>query len=347
MDRARHWMERQAARVSRALPPPPLLQAWSEIERSIAGDLLKTHAGAIASAKREFTSSLRPRGRRAPRTGDIESGPMEEIAERLVNELRERMQCLPWDRPLLGLVARVDQRLPRSTDEYMDDAELPVDVRRRLVATMDQQTRRAGDYLLLVDLLLPLLPLSPRRLYTVLDVGSGPGGFPVALACALGERKVRVVGSDIDPDYIALGAARARAAAVESIVEFRRLDALHLFNEIGAWRPDMITCTRTLHHFGVKATTRLLALAIHATKGQVFFVDIARSLSRLMMAAGAGLMSGNRYFAHDAVVSVSKALTPTELRLVAACIPGGEDLDVAYTPPAYVVARPRKRTRRS
>lgn len=281
-------------------------------------------------------------GGRPPDDGD--TAALEAVAEQLVSELRARMECLPWDRPLLGLVARTDQRLPTAVEEHMDDQALPPDVRRKLLATLDKQTRKAGDYLLLAELFLSHLPVPRGQPLTILDLGSGSGGFPVSVARAAAGWPLRLVASDVDPEYLTLGAQHAREAGVLGLsdqgpsVEFRRLDAFHLLRELGDWRPDVITCTRTLHHLGVRGTARILALSLQAADG-IFFIDIARSISRLVMAAGAGLFSGNRHFAHDAVVSVRKAFTPVELRLICACVPGAEALEIFYTAPAYLVAR--------
>ena len=122
------------------------------------------------------------------------------------------------------------------------------------------------------------------------------------------------------------------------------LDAFRLRHEAGRWfahlpggRPDLITCTRSLHHFGPGGTAWLLTEA-HAVAGHgILFVDIVRSLSRMMMAAAAGVGSGDWRFAHDAVVSVRKSFSLGELRLIAACTPWHRQLDPRYLPPAYAV----------
>jgi len=358
LGRIRGWMEARAAQLSRALPPPPFMDSLTKVESMLADQILVEHAEAIERARRAFSSSVAarrpPRSRKvrssrpnraAPKGDpDVDTGALEAVAEQLVSELRARMECLPWDRPLLGLIARTDQKLPTAADEHMDDQALSPDVRRKLVATLEKQTRNAGDYLVLADLFLSDLPAPRGKPLTVLDLGSGSGGFPVSVARAAAGRPLRLVASDVDPEYLALGARQAREAGVLGIssegpsLEFRRLDAFHLLRELGPWRPDVITCTRTLHHLGARGTARILALSLQAADA-IFFVDIARSISRLIMAAGAGLFSGNRHFAHDAVVSVRKAFTPVELRLICACVPGAEELEFFYTAPAYLVAR--------
>jgi SAM-dependent methyltransferase len=219
----------------------------------------------------------------------------------------------------------------------MDDGRLAKSTRRRLVEVLDLQTRRAGDYLVLVDLIAPMLRGDDGPPTTVFDIGSGPGGFPLALARAM--KNVHVVASDLDTDYLAIGRARAKKLGLRDRLDFRRVDAFRLAAELDGARPEIISCTRSLHHFGIRGTTRLLAHALCTATRGVFFIDIVRSISRMLMAAGAGLGSGNRRFAHDAVVSVRKSFTPVELSMIAAVVPVGDDLQIFYTAPAYIVAR--------
>jgi SAM-dependent methyltransferase len=339
--RAQGWVERVGARCSRALPSPPFLDALARVEREIADGLLERHAAEIAEARAQCRAAVD--GSTEARARASTSGA-ELLAERLVIALRERMECLPWDRPALALTARLDQALPTSEGEYMDDPRVDVDDRRALVRTLEVQTRRAGDYLVLADLLPPLLDRLPPRQgrgpATVLDIGSGPGGFPVTVARLFGaERNVRVVATDISEEYLDIARTASERAQVLPWMRFRRLDALHLVDELRGFRPDVITCTRSLHHFGIRGTVRVVAQALACAAGGIVFVDIVRSFSRMLMAAGAGVGSGNWRFLHDAVISVRKSFSPGELRLVCACVPGGEALEVFYTAPAYVVAR--------
>jgi len=39
------------------------------------------------------------------------------------------------------------------------------------------------------------------------------------------------------------------------------------------------------------------------------------------------------------VVAVCLKITPVEMRLICACVPGAEELEIFYTAPAYLVAR--------
>jgi 2-polyprenyl-3-methyl-5-hydroxy-6-metoxy-1,4-benzoquinol methylase len=316
------------------------MRALGEVERTLVETLLSEHTGSIAEAH-AYANAARDQ---AADAGMPATAPAEALAERLVTSLRERMECVPWDRPLLALAARLDQAMPTDEGEYMDDHRVAEPTRAALIRTLDEQTHRAGDYLVMADLLAPLLdalgPAASGSPRTVLDLGSGPGGFPIAVARQFGaSRGVHVVASDIDQEYLDIARASAEAEDVLGLMRFQRLDAFHLQRELDGWRPDIITCTRSLHHLGVRGTVRVLSQSLACATGALLFVDIARSISRMLMATGAGVGSGNWRFLHDAVISVRKAFTPGELRLICASVPGAETLDIFYTPPAYLVAQ--------
>jgi hypothetical protein len=117
------------------------------------------------------------------------------------------------------------------------------------------------------------------------------------------------------------------------------LDALGQTSLAEYGDPDIITCMRSLHHFGVAATTQLLARAMRAARRGIVFVDISRSISRLAMAAWGSMTSLNRRFFYDSTISVCKAFSVQEMKLIAACVPHGQSLEIFYNPPAYVVVR--------
>ena len=71
----------------------------------------------------------------------------------------------------------------------MDEARLDWRRRARIVDVMDRITRRAGDYLLLADLVERCLPPAGSRPAVVLDIASGPAGFPLAVARTVGRRR--------------------------------------------------------------------------------------------------------------------------------------------------------------
>ncbi len=329
-DRMLPWVEAIGARLSRRLPPPPLLARLARVEAEVVAALLDEHRAQLAEVRESHSRE---------RT--------ERLAEVLVSELRVRMENVPGDRPLLGLVGWLDAQLPSDALEFMDEAALDWRRRARIVDVMDRMTRRAGDYLLLSDLVERCLPPAGDRPAVILDIASGPAGFPLAIARTVGRRRrLRIVAGDIDRRYLDLGRQRVERAGLDDQISFMPLDAFRLRDQVTEWfaplpggRPDLITCTRSLHHFGPGGSAWLLTQA-HAVAGHgILFVDIVRSLSRLMMAAAAGLGSGDWRFAHDAVLSVRKSFSLGELRLIAACTPWHRQLDPYYVPPAYAVLR--------
>lgn len=316
-------MESVSARLSRAMPAPPFMAALAQIENFLGVDIRGRHAAELEQARND------------------EGTDREELAVRLVKELRDRMESIPLDRPLLSLVARLDAALPVDTVECMDDARLDWKTRSKILKVLDRMTRRAGDYIILGDLVRPWCQPDDRPTFIV-DVASGSGGFPIAFARRPDRPKdLRIIASDIGAEYLALGRQAAERAAVTDVVSFRQLDAFRLREQLDGETPDLVTCTRSLHHFGVGGTVRLLAQAVDCARRGVVFIDISRSISRLAMAAAAGFSSGSWRFAHDAAVSVRKAFSVEELRLMAACVPGGDRAEVFFTPPAYAVLRLR------
>jgi 2-polyprenyl-3-methyl-5-hydroxy-6-metoxy-1,4-benzoquinol methylase len=331
-ERVSRRLEERAADLSRAAWPPPFMGAMAEAEEFLATDLLGRNAAQLARAK--AISGAEGREVRAA------------LAVRFIRELRARMEEIPRDRPLLSLVARLDAALPTDAGELMDDPRLDWKTRKRILKVLDDMTRRSGDYLVLGDLVRDLFRHQHEEPGALLDLASGSGGFLNAFA----RRKDRpphlhLIATDIERAYLEIGRRQADAAHVGGLISFRQLDAFDLEQELDGWKPDVITCLRSLHHFGVAGTVRLLEQAIKCADRHVLFVDIARSISRMMMAAGAGLASGSWRFAHDAVLSVRKAFSVEELRLIAACASGAEEAEVHFTSPAYAVLRVRVRER--
>src|SRR5688572_2841409 len=87
-------VESVGARLSRAMPPPPFMAALAQMERFLGEDIRGRHAAALAQARK---------GEGA--VGEALAERRAALAIRLVNELRDRMESIPLDRPLLSLVA--------------------------------------------------------------------------------------------------------------------------------------------------------------------------------------------------------------------------------------------------
>ena len=124
-----------------------------------------------------------------------------------------------------------------------------------MIEDVDRFNRLLGSYVRFLDLVAPLLPPGGG---TVLDVASGHGCFPLALAAHARDRglKLRVIASDLRDEYLAIGRAKG-----DPSVEFRVLDALALRGVFAPGEVDVITCTQSLHHLDAALVAGFLAAA--------------------------------------------------------------------------------------
>jgi 2-polyprenyl-3-methyl-5-hydroxy-6-metoxy-1,4-benzoquinol methylase len=258
----------------------------------------------------------------------------------MVRELRRRMVRQSRS-PLLRLAAELDARLPTDEPEYMDRSDFDEAARLNTVREVDRWSRTFGSYDRFTELLAPLLA-SRRRTVTLLDVASGVGGFPLALAAALGgEGKIQVISSDVKPEYAEEGARVARERGLKNL-SFLTLDGFRLAEGLGDRTVDIVTCTQALHHLGPGGTALLLGQALSVARQGVLFVDLTRTLTGFLAFNALGWLGGlDGVFRHDAVLSMRKSFVAEELALIARCVPGGEGLDAFHVAPGFSVLRTR------
>ncbi len=149
------------------------------------------------------------------------------------------------------------------------------------------------------------LARSTRGTVRVLDLASGGGDVPIALArkAAARRRKVVIEGSDASPVAVRFATARSRGR-----VPFRVLDALREPIPGGF---DVLTCSLFLHHLDRTEARRLLAKM--AVARLVLINDLARSRAGYVLAwAVCRLLSRSPVVHHDGPVSVAAAFTPDE-----------------------------------
>jgi 2-polyprenyl-3-methyl-5-hydroxy-6-metoxy-1,4-benzoquinol methylase len=242
-------------------------------------------------------------------------------------------------RPVPWLQHRIDRAVyRRDRGEHIDDPTLPDARRTALVNDLDRLNRGLGFYHWAFRALEGVVDGAPDGELSVLDIGSGHGAFPIRLAAEgrLGTHRLRVVGSDIEPAYVAAGVRAARARGV--MVEFRRVDALAL--DTLAERFDVITCTQTVHHFPPAMLADLMVRARRNARHGVLFFDARRGAVTLAGVTLAALaISRDRFFLDDGTVSVRRMYSPAELDLLARCAPGGGVFRARNFGPQYVVAK--------
>jgi SAM-dependent methyltransferase len=155
--------------------------------------------------------------------------------------------------------------------------------------------------------------LSPGSCLEILDVATGGGDFPRAMAAWARSRglRARILATDLSPEI--LGRA---ATGAPSGIEFAVADARCLPFDDGAF--DVATCSLFLHHLEPDdAATTLKEMRRVARRG-VIVNDLVRSwvgyLGGLVVPR---MMSRNPIFRHDAPLSVRRAYTKDELATLA------------------------------
>ncbi|MFI5455339.1 MAG: methyltransferase domain-containing protein [Isosphaerales bacterium] len=149
----------------------------------------------------------------------------------------------------------------------------------------------------------------------VLDLASGGGDVPIALACraARASLNLRVEGCDISRGAVHF--ARQRAIERGVAVRFFTLNALADSIPKGY---DVLTCSLFLHHLDEADAVRLLRKMADAARRLVLVDDLVRGrLGYALAWAGCRLLSRSPIVRHDGPVSVSSAFTPAEVRELA------------------------------
>lgn len=148
---------------------------------------------------------------------------------------------------------------------------------------------------------------------TVLDVGSGSGDIPLALAqLAGGPSSGRFIGLDRD------GTAAREAARQITVVCG---DALRL--PFADRSVDLVTAVKFAHHFAGDSLARLLGEMTRVARRRVVVLDIRRHrLAYWGFRAWSQLLTTNRLVRHDGPLSVLRGFTRAELRAEVAATTG-------------------------
>ncbi|MBX3128906.1 MAG: methyltransferase domain-containing protein [Polyangiaceae bacterium] len=292
-------------------------------------------------ACREVLLEVEPRARALhPDLARGDAGARASLAQLADAALAEMRRRVTRDASISGQSARWAASADdwwRRTDEleHLDDPTLDPAVRVRIVTHLDAMNELLGSYRHFFERLRPML--EPGRPTRVLDLASGHGGFALALARASRDQSIplEVVASDIKPEYLALGAARAReeGLALRTSVQ----DALDLSN-LRRGDFDVVTCTQALHHFNPGRIAVMFAEASRIASRGVLFIDGTRNA----LTAATTWMIGrlgfrDREFAHDSLVSFRRFFVPEELELLGRLTPSGERARAATVAPGHCV----------
>ncbi len=151
-----------------------------------------------------------------------------------------------------------------------------------------------------------------QKLYTVVDIGCGSGGFLKSLAKWARKQgvSVKLIGIDANPHTITL--AKELHSRDEALISFQVMDVFSSdFSQIKA---DIITCNLTLHHFKDDKVALLLhQLANNATLG-VVVNDLHRSALAYRLFQGySTFFMKSKIAKHDGLISILRGFTKQEL----------------------------------
>jgi ubiquinone/menaquinone biosynthesis C-methylase UbiE len=348
--RVERVLQRIAGRAVAALPLPPEVALLSQARARLAGEIRERRAVEVAAVRDRWQETRERAGSagsgRTATAFEAARADLVRLGDSLVDELRAGVAALPDEAGLLArLVGRADGMTVSRAPEHLDSAELDEARRTEEIRVIDRMNRGFGSYARFAHALEPLLDGAPA--VTILDVASGHGGFPLALAeLAPGRgRRLRIIASDLRPEYLAVGERRARRDGLD--VEFRVADALRLDETFGDHEIDVVTCTQSLHHFGPGWTAAFLAEAVRTARRGVLFIDLLRTPLTAVGAAALGLFAPSlvaplgtrRMILEDSVLSFRKGFVAEELALLAACVPGGERIESMVLAPAFAALR--------
>jgi len=153
----------------------------------------------------------------------------------------------------------------------------------------------------------------PSRL-TVLDVATGTGDIPAAIARWAGARGIHVTATGLDQNGDVLKEARASLAGTPVSLVGGDAQALPLVSQ----SIDVVLCCTFLHHLDGLSEgdplVRALAEMRRVARLGVIVIDLQRTpLAGRLVGLATTLTSTNRLTRHDGALSVRRALTPAEL----------------------------------
>lgn len=190
----------------------------------------------------------------------------------------------------------------------LDDAACDAALRERSLSDVARANRLLGGTRAVLAEVRALLPALARlrREVTLLDVGTGLGDIPAAVA-RLAERHgvpIRTIGLD--------GADSLARASRVRVHDALCADALAL--PIASHSVDLVTCSQVLHHFEPGEAVQLLAELNRVARGHVVVSDLRRNW---LAAGGLWLVSFPMRFhpvsRADGMLSVLKGFTVPEL----------------------------------
>jgi 2-polyprenyl-3-methyl-5-hydroxy-6-metoxy-1,4-benzoquinol methylase len=191
--------------------------------------------------------------------------------------------------------------------EVLDDPGADPALVRAELADLILLNRWFGGTRAVRDAVLPLLPRGPNARCTLLDVGTGSGDIPRAVARAAARRGVNLIPIGLDRSPLAARvAARAGLATVVS-------DGGGL--PLAARSVDFVVASQVLHHLPPALAVRWIREFDRVARRAVVLADLRRT--RIAMAAMWAVSFPLRLHPvtrHDAVLSLRRGYTVREFK---------------------------------
>lgn len=196
--------------------------------------------------------------------------------------------------------------------EIMDGQDLRPGELRGALSFLEMANRRFGGHALVLE---KLDGWSARWSgnVSILDVGTGGGDLPKAIATWARRKRLAVRITGID------AAAEAAAEAARTCRDWPEIsiECADLF-DLGKRRFDYVIASLFLHHCPGDSAERALAAMDRAAKRGVIISDLLRSTLSWMAVGTLSWIAGNRVVRHDGPLSVRRSFTVDELRSMAA-----------------------------
>lgn len=314
----------------------PLVVRATRKLKEIAGDPPGRHAHARAR-ERALAEVLDRRSAEivalGPSVRRREPGAIERYdaaIESALRELRGEVEGRLAENRFERVAHAVDRMVYANVPEWLDDPAFDRVLRVRTLDRLDRLNEALGNYGAFFSAIEPVIErawAAGVKRPTIVDLASGHAMFAVALALRFGARegRVRVIATDLQPEYLEIGRAKARSLAMgDDALAFMAHDALDLRDLPEKVGPiDVVTCTQTLHHFSPGMVGRLFAEASEAARFGAVLVDGERNPVVLLSVAlvASALGRGSVPFLHDSFVSIRRMFTEQELALVGLLAP--------------------------
>jgi 2-polyprenyl-3-methyl-5-hydroxy-6-metoxy-1,4-benzoquinol methylase len=221
--------------------------------------------------------------------------------------------------------------------EVMDDPALDAREHERALQALHRINLLSASASIVWPSILKLARQQTTTRLRVLDIATGSGDVPLAIARKAKRAgiKLDLLGVDISERAVTLARERLAASELRSqSIHFQRLDALH---EQLPGDYDVVMCSLFLHHLTGDEARRLIHSMAVAARQRVLLSDLRRSRYGWLLAYGASrLLTRSKVVHVDALLSVQAAFTPDELRDLARAAPF-QDLQIVHRWPCRML----------